>query len=502
MLVLLDLLVAGAHAFDADQVGLAPLRREQPALTGSNVFVGQSEAGDGSADHWEVNPSSVGQPVSLFTWISAAGTATDFPNAVGLSSGHASAVGWVFYGSPGGMAPGVAQVRSYEANHYINSVILSGAASPDMIVNQSWIAGQDSLLEQIYDDYAASHNVLFVSGVNNDTATPPAPASAYNGLAVGSHPGGSSVGPTSDGRAKPDLVFPNGATSYCAPVVAGAAALLWQAAARDDGGSNTAAQATNSSVIKALLLNGAMKPAGWTNGTTRPLDARFGAGIANVYTSWRQLSGGRARFIETNYVAVGGPHPPAGNPTNVSTLRGWDLNSVRSTSSSDGVAHYYFSLPAKGGAFTATATLVWKKPELPAPLKNLDLFLYEVATSNLVRASTSAVDNVEHLFVTNLPPGRYDLQVLKRGAPGMATTESYSLAFDFAAARLSLARSNGAVVLSWPVHPASLILQTATSLNPAILWQDVAAPPFITNGMNTVLFGATNALRAFRLRRP
>ena len=106
---------------------------------------------------------------------------------------------------------------------------------------------------------------------------------------------------------------------------------------------------------------------------------------------------------------------------------------------SDRVAHYYFNLPTNGGAFSATATLVWKK--FAGPLDNLELFLFDADSNTLVTCSTSSVDNVEHIFAPKLPAGRYDLQVLKRGGAGQMGAESYALAFDFASVKLSVVRS-------------------------------------------------------------
>jgi hypothetical protein len=49
--------------------------------------------------------------------------------------------------------------------------------------------------------------------------------------------------------------------------------------------------------------------------------------------------------------------------TNVGVLSGWDFNTNTSSSTSDGVNHYYFNVTNSAGnaAFTATATLVWNR---------------------------------------------------------------------------------------------------------------------------------------------
>ena len=65
-----------------------------------------------------------------------------------------------------------------------------------------------------------------------------------------------------------------------------------QAALRGDGGSDTNS-AADMRTIKALLLNGAIKPADWTNNPPSPLDTRYGAGVLNVFNSYEQLAGGK-----------------------------------------------------------------------------------------------------------------------------------------------------------------------------------------------------------------
>ncbi|HMJ91027.1 MAG TPA: hypothetical protein VK530_14490, partial [Candidatus Acidoferrum sp.] len=77
-------------AADFERIGVAALLREQPLLTGSGIFVGQTEAEEvEGSGRWQVNPDypTVSQPASLFTWISSSGTASTFPNEVGVESG-------------------------------------------------------------------------------------------------------------------------------------------------------------------------------------------------------------------------------------------------------------------------------------------------------------------------------------------------------------------------------------------------------------------------------
>lgn len=419
-------LCATASEFEA--IGLDQLRLMVPSLTGSGVVVAQPEV---NAPGWQVNPAVVNQPQSLFTWTASAGSTNVFPNSIGAESGHANGVATPFYGLTNGVAPGVAHVHSYEANYFFNSLIVPQVAIPARIVNQSFIFGMEiSGIDQDYDDYAARYNTILVSGAGNGGAVS-SPATAYNGIAVGAYGGSSSIGPTVGGRSKPDITAPSSLTSFSTPQVAGAAALLVQAAARNDGGPGTASSATNAITIKALLLNGASKPPGWTNGNTTPLDARYGAGIVHVGNAYRQLRGGKHSPVVTETVLVGAAHPPAVTSSNLPTRRGWDSQSLSSTVTHHGVAHYFVDLTPVAGR-TLTATLVWNRRLNQVNINNLDLFLYDTASGALVARSESAVDNVEHICVTNLPAARYNLQVLKHGGAGRVTaSETYALAFEF-----------------------------------------------------------------------
>ncbi len=503
-IVLMASLVAlsGVRAFDPETIGLSALRRERPGLTGAGVRVAQPE-GEVGPGAWQVQPSVNGSV--LFTWASDLGLATNYPNAVGSASGHANGVGEVLFGSTYGVAPGVTSVDSYEGNYFINAFVVGLQPIPARIINQSFIITElpSTNVDFYYDAYTEQYDVLFISGVNNAPGTPPAPGTAYNSIAVGVYFEGSqsSIGPTIDGRSKPDLVSVEPVSSTATPDVAGGAALLLQAAAAEDAGPGTAALATNATTIKALLLNGAVKMTNWTNGATRPLDARYGAGVLNIYNSDQQLRGGRFAARATNGVSVGAPHPPTGATNDLPARRGWDVSTIESTVAQDQIAHYCFTLPASSATHAVTATLVWKKIGVGA-LTNLDLFLYHMASNTLVASSTSAVDNVEHLFVPSLRAGRYDLQVLKRGGAERAGHQSYALAFDFSPTSLTIARSGLNHVLSWPASPAGFSLQSSPSLNDPLLWQAVTNQSALSNAQNTTLLSAGDSTRFFRLFRP
>jgi len=414
-----------------DATGVGQLRLLDASLMGTGIPVAQPEAGNPA---WEINPAAVNQPPDLCTWISSLGTSTNFPNSVGSESSHANQVANLFFGGVAGVAPQVAHVENFEAGYFYQSRIRSKTPIAGMVVNQSFtFSGQQANADLDYDNYAARFNTLFVSGIGNGGGVN-SPATAYNGLGVGAFGGATSVGPATDGRSKPDIVELASLTSYSTPLVAGAAVLLIQAGARGDGGANTAFSSTNSRAIKALLLNGAVKPNSWTNTFGAPLDTRYGAGVLNVLNAYRQLRGGKHSPLASVAIPVDHPHPPPDGTNNIPARRGWDLETVSSTAVRDGVNHYFVDLSAASNRlFTFTGTLVWQRAENETGINNLDLFLFDATDGTLVAASQSLVDNVEHIFVNDLPPRRYNVQVLKRGGMGqrVSNVETYALAFDF-----------------------------------------------------------------------
>ena len=501
-------------AGDLDTIGVTVLRQVDPTLQGSGVRVAQPEASltTNVPPTFEVNPANVGRPASLFTYMSLSGVATNYPNSAGTNSSHADAVGANYYGIPSGVATNVSHVDNYDADYFFNYIISPRYAIPARIVSQSFIfyISDELQANTNYDNYAAQYGTLFISGIGNGGGTPVSPpATCFNGIGVGVYGAPSSFGPTDDGRSKPDIIAPGGYTSFSTPYVAGSAAILLQAANRGDGGANT--NSSNGRTLKALLINGAVKPVDWTNGVTTPLDARYGAGIVNVFNSWQQMKGGQHSFIETTSNNGGAAHPPGTNASNEPVLVGWDFNSITNTGASSNyqeqVNHYYFNLPTNGGnSFTLTTTLVWNRHYKQSNINDLNLFLYDASNSNLVACSTSAVDNVEHIFLPSVPPGRYDLQVQKstNNALTVSTNEIYALAFEIFNMNLDVARVGGKVVVSWPVYPTGFNLESTATLDSPISWTMVSSPVSVnTNRYRNIVtqtVGGTNQF--FRLQRP
>ena len=499
-----------ARASNLDTIGVTLLRAVTTNINGAGIRVAQAEAGYETATNWQVNPSASGieQPVSLFTYYSTSGSNNYFPNAVGAESGHADAVAGNFYGMSGGVATNVTHVDNYEANYFINNIVNTGTSIPAHVVNQSFTYGTyNTNIDQIYDNYAARYNTLFVTGAGFNGSPVYSPATCYNGIGVGvSDPPGPPppYGPTSDGRSKPDLVAPGQYSSYTTPYVSGAVALLMQAGLHGDGGSSTNA-AADLRTVKALLLNGAIKPADWTNSAASPLHTLYGAGVLNVFNSYEQLAGGKHGYNVSMSVFTNSPHPPTGATGTVSVLSGWDFNTNSSSATFNAVSHYYFDVTngVSNATFTATITLVWNRHRNNNIINNLDLFLYDAISSNLVACSTSLVDNVEHIFVPRLPQARYDLQVFKSGGATITTNETYALAFEFFFLPLNVVKSGTNVAFRWPIYPTGFVIQSTTNLAPPVIWNSLTnLVVTATNNQNYAVLNATNGSQFFRLRRP
>ena len=283
-----------------DPVGLTLLRTAATNVDGTGIAVGQAEASlTQDLLTWGSEPGkrrSAG--TFFFTYESAAGTTNVYPNTLGLIPWHADDVANNFYGIPNGIATNVAHMHNYEADYFYTNYVANLLLPPinEALVNQSFTFGNvttniptptnelavsDQLqLDSEYDDYAAANGVLIVSAINNGGSDSP-PGTSYNCIGVGASGDGanSSIGPTLDnGRCKPDIVAPAPYTSFSTPQVSGAAAALMAGGLarrwREDTNS-----AFDGRTIKALLLNGAVKPAGWTNSMSAPLDLRYGAGV-------------------------------------------------------------------------------------------------------------------------------------------------------------------------------------------------------------------------------
>jgi hypothetical protein len=243
---------------------------------------------------------------------------------------------------------------------------------------------------------------LAVAALNNGSGNshPALLGNFYNGISVGLTNGGHSSGTSTvdgTGRVKPEIVSPIFVTSFATPTVGAAAALLIEKARS----SAPLADAERSVALKAILLAGATKQqfAGWNRTVTRPLDAHYGAGQLNVFRSYHVLAAGKQAASSNATVKA----------------RGWNF---AQTAASPQL--YFFDIGPGEAAPDFSALLTWNRtitaawPLSTSSLANLTLKLYAVTgftAGALIDSSESSLDNIEHIYLPNLAPGRYAMEV-------------------------------------------------------------------------------------------
>ena len=80
------------------------------------------------------------------------------------------------------------------------------------------------------------------------------------------------------------------------------------------------------------------------------------------------------------------------------------------------IDHYLFNLSsATASQFSLISTLTWERQFEQTAINHLYLYLFNATTGATVAVSDSTVDNVQHLYVSTLAPGSYDLVVTKNG---------------------------------------------------------------------------------------
>ncbi|MEX0886793.1 MAG: S8 family serine peptidase [Phycisphaeraceae bacterium] len=331
---------------------------------------------------------------------------------------HAQRTAGIIYGRRG-LAPGVEVVHCYSTHGWLAEQYLY-TRQPRMpgsdridVINHSWIAHeQPNTIEMLRraDLAADRHDVIIVGGVNNrrGSSVPALMASTYNAIAVGTAGGTSSGGLThtdGEGRSKPDIAGPEGVTSFATPVVSAVAAMLVEAAlARED--AEHASRARRAETIKVLLMAGATKPWNWRQRDGHPLDEFLGAGVVNVDQSLRILDAGP---VDPDASHVG---------------YGWDSRAI------DREQTIVYEIEADAPAEELSAVLTWhrrissrlrphpvhRRPALSLEprVARLELRLDYVSPDGqegVIAESLSEVDNVQHVYLRDAPPGRYRLHV-------------------------------------------------------------------------------------------
>ena len=328
-----------------------------------------------------------------------------------------------------------AEVDIHEFWHFvINNIYDLNPPDADIVVagfgwqfEEWWTRGIEALAEH--------YGLIVVAGIGNgfNVCDPPLyPGASANVIGVGvvdsvhtddlatdlahfslANPEHSSVGPTADGRCKPDIVAPGyclaasaddpdsyestgNCSSFSTPVAAGAVGLLVQKAKQEQSLSLAVSPEGGNNVIKAILMNSATKLPYWHKGQlkddddhTVPLDYLQGAGMLNTVEAYRQLIAGR------------------GKPGEVSII-GWDLNQLDKSEASANVYKFTITDPANKNI---TATVTWNRhyrnvyPFEPVPQKDADLRLelWAVDPANssndyLLDYSDSSIDNIEHIY--------------------------------------------------------------------------------------------------------
>ena len=355
------------------------------------------------------------------------------------NSNHASDQARFFFGNTTSVAPLANEVTVYEANDWLTDILnLSGNSTPPdvqdfRVQNFSWIGTfatpndgtPDPTTSEINNDRKAlakldfaieRDNITAVVGVHNVVSPLPNLLShSYNSIAVGRSSGQHSTGYTrfdryGIGRSKPDIVAPQPSTSAATSSVSSVATFLHSAE------TVLGTDAVNSETMKAILLAGARKDTlgSWSQidseGEWHPLDDTFGAGEVNIYNSFAIVEAGQNSGT-------------LGTPTTVSA-HGWDYQTVQPGAGNEIL--YDFVVPTGMTATELSIVATWNA-EINAPfqtgdpvLADLDLELVDalgttvdtdLGDSHVDGLSASEVDNVEHIYLTDLSPGTYTLKV-------------------------------------------------------------------------------------------
>ena len=322
-------------------------------------------------------------------------------------------------------------------------------------------------LSGLIDSLALSHpNTTMVVAAGNDGPTPGSvggPASGYNAISVGALDGPtnyatvaafSSRGPLQtawyDGtntysyaggvssRPGVDIVAPGSGilmpaeitsnswsyytiagTSFSTPLVAGGAALLDSTAKSDADFANITNAATQSVVIKAVLMNSADKLPGWNNGqqivngvitTTQALDWAMGAGRMNLNAAFSQYTTS-AVITTADGISESGFTAPV-------KATGWAYGTAMMGGHND-----YRLIDQLLGGQQIAVTLAWMRDRtwsdtlgdyVDIAQAQLDLMIYRIITGGaeqLVAESISPVSTTQELFFQVMDPGTYLIRV-------------------------------------------------------------------------------------------
>jgi Subtilase family len=329
------------------------------------------------------------------------------------------------------------------------------------------VAAFSSRGPQTFSYYNASGQIVSVAGVRApvDISAPGVSVvSAYYGGQTGGN--NTTLAGSTDLGSNPDAYAGVSGTSFSSPIVAGGASLV-VSAAKNLPGLSSNPDASRSVVVKSLLLTGADKTTGWSNGlsaagspylkTTQSLDWAAGAGAMNLANTFRLQALGQTDVLGT-----------AQGVTAMVNALGWDYGNARLGVSND----YIIDHPLEGGS-TFTTTLSWMRAR---EWNGLTGDLFEIAQANLnlsvwslnpddsfafiVASSESSYNVVEHLSFSVPSTGRYGIRVgyggntfdnTTGGAWGSTYLQDYGLAWSATAIPETCAMLPIALLLGTPL---------------------------------------------------
>lgn len=393
----------------------------------------------------------------------ASKTFTDQTDGSASYSTHATGVAQLFYGDNSSIAEGISEIDIYEVNHWLSYNRLHGGflatdtiyqprynyppslASSSRIANHSWVGTSDYTAEILrrLDFVVDADEFIQVVAMNNDDSPAELLGNARNIIATGKTDGTHSMGASAidtiyaAGRVKPDIVVPKGITSFTTPIVAAAAVLVEAGHSDPCPLTDPAAhQTTNrdgvpicnaeqAEVVKAAMMAGAVRVTynqstasqitdyrvAATDQGDNGLDSRFGAGQINIQYAHEIIAAGEYNCQEDQPEKESeiGPYGFDFDPQ-FGTLSGINRTATylftADTSGTRLYAALVWNVEIQGGQ--------WNDFDGAAAMHDFNLRLFDITEAGytrLVAASTSTIDNSEHVWTALTPGRRYKLEV-------------------------------------------------------------------------------------------
>ncbi len=307
-----------------------------------------------------------------------------------------------------------------------------------------------------YDYYAYQHNIIFANASGNhftdpcsgqDVQTVTSFGDAYNGITTGGlrpvEPDVyrrvgtiSNIGPTLDGRKKPDVVAPSneqtvptytgdtawtstplngdGATSFAAPHTAGIAAILLQYANSTDNVDDAQDEVIRAVIVNSTEPNIKDDPNNFTDPLNNVWHAHRGYGRVDALAAYQTLSAGEV----------------SKSPTVINQQKGWayDYSSGYST-------HIYDITAAAGQRLVLTVT--WDRYVekiginyiTENPLLNIDMTVLNPDATTLY-SETDGKNNLIKIDLLLTQSGVYSVKLLNKANSNKSNNRYYALAFE------------------------------------------------------------------------